>query len=129
MLLFTLVGASLSYKKSLAVSFWGMGPPSIIVTILGIIFMYVKEPATLEIIPANNVASNLGLLVSSRDNPVLHSILSSIDVFSFWTIFLLAVGYAAISERRLTTKKAATGLLVLWGIYVLGKAGYHAILG
>lgn len=127
LLLFTLMGASLTFKKSLAASFWGMGPPSIILTILSIIFMFVKDPQTLEINPAYNVASNLGMLVSSQDNPVIHSILSSIDVFSFWMIFLLAVGFAAISDRKLTTKKAATGLIVLWGIYVLGKAGFHAI--
>ncbi|MBW2196018.1 MAG: YIP1 family protein [Deltaproteobacteria bacterium] len=129
LLLFTLMGASLSYKKSLAVSFWAMAPPGIIVTLLGILFMYLRDPATLELNPANNVASNLGPLVSSGDSPVIHGLLSSIDVFSFWTIFLLSVGFAAISDRRLTTKKAATGIFMLWGAYVLLKAGYHAVHG
>jgi hypothetical protein len=129
LLLFTLMGASLSFKKSLTISFWAMAPPAIIVTLLGILFMYLRDPATLEINLANNVASNLGPLVSSADSPVIHGLLSSIDVFSFWTIFLLSIGFAAISDRRLTTKKAATGILMLWGTYVLLKAGYHAVLG
>lgn len=129
LLLFTLMGASLSYRKSLAVTIWAMAPPAIIVTLLGILLMYVKDPATLEIVPADNVASNLGLLAPSSEHPVIHGILSSIDVFSFWTIFLLAAGYGAISDGRLTTKKAATGILIIWGAYVLLKAGYHSILG
>jgi hypothetical protein len=129
LLLFTLMGASLSYKKSLAVSFWGMVPPAIILTLLSILFMYLREPATLDINPANNVASNLGMLVPASSSPVIHGILSSIDIFSFWTIFLLAVGFAAISDRGLTTKKAATGIFMLWGVWVLLKAGYHAVLG
>jgi hypothetical protein len=129
MLLFTLMGASLSFKKSLSVSFWAMGPPAIILTLLSMLFMYLRDPATLEVNVVDNVASNLGMLVPASSSPVIHGILSSIDIFSFWTIFLLAVGFAAISDRRLTTKKAATGLFMLWGVYVLLKAGYHAVLG
>jgi hypothetical protein len=91
------------------------------VTILSIIFMLVKDPQTLDINPAANVVSNLGALVSATEHPKLSSLLSSIDIFSVWTIFLLAVGFAACSERKLTTGKAAAGIVVLWLLYVAGK--------
>jgi hypothetical protein len=64
--------------------------------------------------------SNLGFLVP-RDSKFLHSLLSSIDVFSFWTIALLAIGFAAAARIR---KGPAAGLIIaLWAVYVLGKAG------
>ncbi len=124
LVLFILMGASIGFKKSLAVTVWGMGPPGIIVTILSIIFILTKDPQTLDINPAGNVASNLGLLVSPAERPGLNSLLSSIDLFSFWTIYLLATGYSVVSERRITVGKAAAGIIVLWLLYVFGKAWF-----
>jgi disulfide bond formation protein DsbB len=121
LLLFMMLGASIPFKKSLSTTVWAMGPPGIVVTVLSIIFMLVKDPQTLDINPAGNVVSNLGALASATEHPKLSSLLSSIDIFSFWTIFLLAVGFAACSERKLTPGKAATGIAVLWLLYVAGK--------
>ncbi|NWG13661.1 MAG: YIP1 family protein [Acidobacteria bacterium] len=129
LLVFVLMGAAITFKKSLAATVWGMAPPGIILTILSIVFMFIKDPADIEISPAGNVASNLGMLVSEKEHPVISSLLSSIDVFSFWTIFLLSIGFAALSDRSLTVKKAATGVLILWLLWVLGKAGYFALFG
>jgi hypothetical protein len=106
-----------------------MAPPGIILTALSLVFMFVKDPADIELNPAGNVASNLGLLVSDKEHPVINSLLSSIDVFSFWTIFLLSVAFAALSNRSLTVKKAATGVLILWAVWVAGKAGFFALFG
>src|SRR5262245_22452803 len=44
LLAFVLMGASLTYKKAMAVTFWAMAPPAIILTLLAIVFMLVKEP-------------------------------------------------------------------------------------
>ena len=127
LLLFVLMGANITFKKSLAATFWGMGPPGIIGGIFAIIVMYLKDPLDIEINPVANVASNLGLLVAEKEHPVLNSLLSSIDVFSFWTIFLLSLSFAALSGRSMTVKKSATGVLILWALWVVGKAAYFAI--
>jgi hypothetical protein len=124
---FMLLGASITFKKSLAVTIWGMAPPGIVALLLGILFMYIKDPGTLEIDPASNVASNLGLLVSAREQPVLASLLSSIDIFSFWSIALLSIGFAANPDRKLTPGKAATVVIALWALWVLGKVGLKAL--
>jgi hypothetical protein len=47
------------------------------------------------------------------------------DVFTFWVLALLAIGYAAAA--KVTRKKAAILILSLWGLFVLGKAGWAAI--
>lgn len=127
LLVFVLMGASLTFKRSLAATVWGMGPPGILVGIFAVILMYIKDPADIEINPVANVASNLGPLVAEKAHPVLNSLLSSIDVFSFWTIFLLSLSFAALSDQSLTIKKSATGILILWALWVLGKAAFFAV--
>lgn len=128
LLVFVLMGGGLTFKKTWTVSFWAMGPPGIIMSLLSIVLMYVKDPEKLDIDPASNVTSNLGVLIADQKaHPVIASLLSSIDVFSFWNIALLSIGFAALSDGKLTTKKSATGVLILWAIWVLGKAGWKAI--
>jgi len=128
LLMFVLMGGGLTYKKSLTVSFWAMAPPGIIMSLVSVVLMFVKDPDKLQIDPSSNVASNLGILVADQKaHPVLASLLTSIDLFSFWSIALLSIGFAAVSDRKMTIKKAATGVLILWAIWVLGKAGFKAI--
>jgi hypothetical protein len=69
--------------------------------------------------------SNLGFLVDRHSDPVLHSLASSIDVFTLWVLALLVIGFAIAA--KVSRKKSAAVILSLWGIYVLGKAGVVAI--
>ena len=54
----------------------------------------------------------------------VYDLLDSLDLFSFWTIFLLAAGYAATARRSVGS--AAIGILVWWGLYVLLKVAMSA---
>lgn len=69
--------------------------------------------------------SNAGLLVDRHVNPILHTLLASIDVFSIWVFALLVIGFA--TTTGVPRKRAATLIGSLWGIYVLGKVGLAAI--
>jgi hypothetical protein len=126
LLLFMMMGAPLTFKKTLAVTIWGMSPPGIVMSVLSVVLIYIKNPDSVEM-TQGVVMSNLGPLVNSKANPFLHSVLSSIDLFSFWTIVMLSIGLAAISDRKLTAKKAAIGLVILWALFVLGKSGFRMI--
>ncbi len=126
LLVFVLMGAPLTFKKAFAVTIWGMSPAGIVMSILSVALIYIKNPSTIDV-NQGVVMSNLGGLVNSKSNPVLASLLGSIDIFSFWTIVLLSIGFAAISQKKLTPKKAAVGVVILWVIFVLGKAGWRAI--
>ena len=69
--------------------------------------------------------TNLGFLVDRRANPVLHSLAGSIDVFTFWVLALLVIGFATAAK---VPRKRALGVIGgLWVIYVIGKAGLTAI--
>jgi hypothetical protein len=67
---------------------------------------------------------NLGFLADSHDR-VLHGLLSSLDLFSFWTLGLLVLGISAAA--RTSRARAAALVLALWGLFVLGKAGMSAV--
>jgi hypothetical protein len=128
LLMFVILGAGINYKKSLIITFWAMAPPSIVMMALSIVMLFVKDPEKLEIDPSLNVASNLGILISDhKAQPVLASLMSSLDLFSIWSIILLSLGFSAISNGKMNTKKAATGVLILWALWVGCKAGWKAI--
>src|SRR5437867_3187462 len=98
LLIFVLLGAAVTYKNSLAVTVWSMAPPAIILSALVIVFIWVKDADSLDLNATNNVASNPGIALSEKDYPVLHTLLSSIDLFSLWTICLLSIGFSTASE-------------------------------
>jgi len=126
LLTFMIAGAQLKYKKALAITIWGLSPPSIVQQILSAIVLFIKEPGTVD--PTEGVImTNLGSLVDAKAHAVLNSIASSLDLFTIWGIALLSIGFAAISDKKLTPKKAAGGIVTLWILYVLVKAGYRAI--
>jgi len=129
LLAYMLTGAGISYKQSFTTTIWGTGPPSIVVTLLSLVFIFVKNPLDLEISPVYNVISNLGPLVDAKAHPALNSLLSSADLFSIWTVILLSIGFAAMSGKKLTAGQAAVPIVVLWLIWILLKVGFWAILG
>jgi hypothetical protein len=127
MLIFLMMQAHFKYKKALAITIWGFSIPGIIQTILNIVVLFLKEPFTVD--PIDGIfTSNLGFLIDGKAHAALRSLVSSFDIFAIWTIILLSIGFAAISDKKLTKGKATTGIVILWIIFVLGKAGFRAAL-
>lgn len=79
------------------------------------------DPTTM----AAMVKSNLGFLVDIKEQPVLFSLLSSIDIFSIWTIVLLIIGFAILS--RSPKLRTAFIVIALWFAAVLVKLGFAAL--
>lgn len=69
--------------------------------------------------------TNPGFLVSRDSNSVLHGLLASLDLFSFWTMPLLVLGLSAAA--RAPRSRVALLVVSLWGLFVLGKAGVAAL--
>lgn len=78
--------------------------------------------------PREALVANLAVVLDKQTaSKALYALAQSLDLFSFWLIFILATGYAVATRR--STGSAATGILVLWGILVLGKVGVAAFFG
>jgi hypothetical protein len=122
-----LLGGQLNFKKSLAITSWGLAAPGILSVLLGILILFVKDPAALDLDPTGLLVSNLAPLVSRKEHAVQYVLLGSVDVFSAWSIFLLAVGFSIAAGGRLSRGKAAAGVLAVWIIGVAAKVGLTAI--
>ncbi len=74
---------------------------------------------------ADLLPTHPGVLVDARRQAALHSLLSSLDVLSFWTMGLLVLGLSAAA--RAPRARVAALVVTLWGLYALGKAGVAAL--
>jgi hypothetical protein len=92
-----------------------------------IIIMFIKSPDDFDL--RNPLSFNVGFYLSQEQTPKwLMSIATSLDLFSFWTMGLLAVG-VAVASRKLSWSKAFLAILMPWGLWVIVKAGWAAIFG
>ncbi len=99
----------------------------VIASILSAIVMFAKPPEDFDM--QNPLAFNLGaFLPVEGTSKWLLSLASSVDLFSFWSIGLLATGYAAASGK-LKFIKALFAVVLPWALYVLIKVGWAAFRG
>jgi Yip1 domain len=98
--------------------------PAIIGGLLGILIMFIKDPATVDI--EHLVASNAGAFVSDDSPKWLATLLTSFDIFVFWTMILMALGYSATDPKKISFGKALTTIVIVWIFYVAVKVGLTA---
>jgi hypothetical protein len=123
---FTLMGSvKADFKTTLAIAAYA-GLPWVIQGLLGVIVIFLKDPATVDL--QNLVASNPGAFLSSDASKWLVALLSSIDIFAIWNIALVAVGFSVINPKKLSFGKAFVTVLLLWMFYVAVKVGAIALL-
>ena len=73
--------------------------------------------------PNQVVQANPTLFFEPGDLPRwLWSLLSSFDLFSLWTLFILATGYAVASKRELST--GLWGVGIPWAMFLLAKTAF-----
>jgi hypothetical protein len=116
-------GWELKFRQSYGVTIHAF-LPGIVLSVALLAMLWNREsidPGTVgDLLP-----SNPGVLVSAKTAKALHSLLSSLDLMSFWTMALLVLGLSAATGAP--RGRMAGLVLGLWGLYVLGKAGVTAI--
>jgi hypothetical protein len=76
--------------------------------------------------PQDAVQANLSLLLEkSAASKPLWALATSIDLFSLWMVFLLAIGFGAAIRKP--TASTIWGVAVPWILIVLGKVAWAAI--
>lgn len=88
---------------------------------LMILVLYLKPPGTVDL--ENPVATNLAAVLADDSAKWLFKLLNSIDIFSFWTLILLAIGFAATNPKKLKGSKAFTIAFSVWAVYVVCRVG------
>ena len=112
------------FKQAFSIVTWTFFAVALVTTPLLLLVFQLKGDWNVN--PQEAIQANLGLLLDkSEAAKPLWALLSSIDVFSMWTVFLLAVGFAVASRK--TTGSALWGVAIPWILIVLAKVGWAAI--
>jgi Yip1 domain len=120
-----LVGGEMRYPVSFSIALHAM-LPSLVAAIISIPILLGRGLMSVDEIRRGVVASSPAAFAPEGTSPVVISLLSSLDLFSFWTLALLIIGYRA--GTRLRTGLVAAVVLSIWVLYVLGKTGLIAVL-
>jgi hypothetical protein len=98
--------------------------PGLIAGLLGILVLFLKDPSTVDI--QHLVATNAGAFLSDDAPKWQESLLSSLDLFTFWSMILMGMGYNAANPKKISFGKALGTIVVVWAIYVVCKVGIAA---
>jgi hypothetical protein len=113
-----------TFKQAMAVVSWVFFAVAQLTTPLLLLVLQLKGDWNID--PNSAIQANLGLLLDkSEAAKPLWALFTSIDVFSLWMIFLLAVGFGVASRK--TTGSALWGVAIPWILIVLVKVGWAAL--
>jgi hypothetical protein len=120
-----MMGAGIGLNRMMGVVAYAQ-LPTVISTLLAMLVMNLKSPDDFDL--QNPLAFNVGAFLGADSAAWLQSLGASLDLFSFWIIFLLATGISAAS-RKVAFGKALAGVVFPWALYVALKVGASAIRG
>lgn len=125
----SLMGGKLGYKQALAVWTYSSFPPVVLGSLLAVVLLFLKSGDDLDFNRpgAGLVVTNLGAFVGEGGSPVLRAALSWFDLFTFYGMFLAALGLRKVG--KLSSGSAWTIVIALWLLGVLFAAGRAAIFG
>jgi hypothetical protein len=116
--------AALDFKTSFSIAAHAWMPFTLL-SLLGILVMYLKPPDTVNI--QNLVASNVGALLSKSAPVWLQTLCNALDIFSFWVIGLLALGYSLARPKKLKMGTTLAWVIGVWLAFVLIRTGFAAM--
>jgi Yip1 domain len=120
-----IMSATVSFKQVFAVMSYS-AIPGLIYLALAIVVMFLKNPDDFDI--NNPLAFNPAALMDpATTSKFLYSLAKSLDLFSLWRIFLIAVGLKAAAGKTLSFTGALMAVLIPWAIWVLGSASLAGV--
>ena len=118
-----IAGAKVGFTTSLGIVAHSW-VPGIIVGLLGILIIFLKDPSTVDI--QHLLATNAGAFLPDDAPKWQESLLSSFDLFVFWYIILMSIGYSATDPKKISFGKAIGTVVGVWLFYVIVKVGFAA---
>ena len=94
---------------------------SLVSSPLFILTAFLKPYGTLDL--ENPLASNLAVLLPEDSAKWLVALGKSFDIFVFWILILLAIGFAAVNPKKLKGAKPFTIAFTVWAVFVAIRVG------
>ena len=114
-------GANANFGTSFAITAHAF-MTGLLSSVLFILVLYLKPYGTVDL--ENPVATNLAAILPDDATKWLVALLKSFDIFTFWTLILLAIGFAAANPKKLKGTKAFTIAFSVWAVYVVCRVGW-----
>lgn len=119
-----LAGAGATFSQAFSIAAHA-GLVGIVSTPIFLLILFLKPPGTIEV--ENPMATNIAAFLPEESAKWLVAMCKSFDIFTFWTLILLAFGFAAVNPRKLKGAKAFTIAFSVWAVYVVLKTGWAFI--
>lgn len=98
----------------------------VIMAALSVIVMFLKNPDDFNI--QNPLMFNVGAYMDPQtSSKFLYSLATSLDLFSFWMMLLMATGLRAAAGKKLSFGGALFAVVLPWAVYVLGKSAIAGV--
>ena len=98
------------------------GLVGIVSTPLFLLVLFLKPPGTID--PDNPLATNLAAVLPDEAAKWLVTLCKSLDIFSLWTLILIAIGFAAVNPRKLKGSKSFLIAFSVWAAFVVVRVGW-----
>jgi len=120
-----LAGAGATFAQSLGIAAHTLAT-SIVTTPVFLLILFLKPAGALD--PDNPIASNLAAFLPDDSAKWLVTLCKSLDLFTIWTLVLLAIGFAAVNPKKLKGAKSYVIVFSVWDALVLVKTLWALIL-
>ncbi len=114
-------GASTNFSTALGITTHAF-MTSLVSSPLFILTLFLKPYGTIDL--ENPLASNLAAILSDDSAKWLVALCKSFDIFVFWILILLAIGFAAVNPKKLQGAKSFTIAFAMWAVYVVCRVGW-----
>ncbi|MGH9470902.1 MAG: YIP1 family protein [Terriglobia bacterium] len=118
-------GLEIRFREAFSVTTYA-SLPNFLAGILGLVVIGLGDPAQFN--PKNFIPASVGFFLSPQSvSPALYALATSLNLFTFWCMALLGIGFAATVGRKVRPRTIFFCFLGLWVVWTLLKTGAAAI--
>jgi hypothetical protein len=117
-------GASTNFSTALSIAAHAF-LTGLVSSPLLILTLYLKPYGTADL--DNPLAANIAAFLPEDSAKWLVALCKSFDLFTFWTLILLAIGFAAVNPKKLKGAKSFTIAFSVWAAFVVLRIGWAFI--
>lgn len=124
-----LMGKSMSFKQALSVWVYSSYPPTVVFALINIVLLFLKAPGDIDPTAINSglARANPSILVDTKAQPMLATLLGSFDLIQFFGLFLAAVGLKVVA--KLSSGSAWAIVVGIWLVGVILRVVMTLIMG